>query len=50
MAESTFSFEILTPEHSFFSGEIEALTFTSTDGEWTVLKLSLIHISQPTRP
>ena len=38
MAESTFSFEILTPEHSFFSGEIEALTFTSTDGEWTVLK------------
>lgn len=38
MAESTFSFEILTPEHSFFSGNIEALTFTTNDGEWTILK------------
>ena len=38
MAESTFPFEILTPEHSFFSGEIEALTFTADDGEWTILK------------
>ena len=38
MAESTFPFEILTPEHRFFSGEIEALTFTASDGEWTNLK------------
>ena len=38
MAESTFPFEILTPEHRFFSGEIEALTFTASDGEWTILK------------
>lgn len=38
MAEKTFSLEILTPDHSFFSGEIEALTFTAADGEWTILK------------
>lgn len=38
MAENTFPFEILTPEHRFFSGEIEALTFTADDGEWTILK------------
>ena len=38
MAENTFPFEILTPEHSFFSGDIEALTFTASDGEWTILK------------
>ena len=28
MADNTFPFEILTPERRFFSGEIEALTFT----------------------
>ena len=38
MAENTFPFEILTPERSFFSGDIEALTFTASDGEWTILK------------
>ena len=38
MDEHLFHFEILTPEHSFFAGEIEALTFTTTDGEWTILK------------
>ena len=38
MAENTFPLEILTPEHQFFSGEIEALTFTADDGEWTILK------------
>ena len=39
MADNTFVFEIFTPEHSFFAGTIEALTFTAQDGgEWTVLK------------
>ena len=39
MASETFPFEILTPDHRFFSGEIEALTFTAADeGKWTVLK------------
>lgn len=38
MSESTFFFEVLTPERCFFSGEIEALTFTASDGEWTILK------------
>lgn len=38
MAENTFPFDVLTPEHRFFSGEIEALTFTTNDGEWTILK------------
>lgn len=38
MADNTFPFEILTPERRFFSGEIEALTFTADDGEWTILK------------
>lgn len=38
MAENTFSFEILTPECSFFSDEIEAMIFLADDGEWTVLK------------
>ena len=38
MAENTFQFDVLTPEHRFFSGEIEALTFTTNDGEWTILK------------
>jgi F-type H+-transporting ATPase subunit epsilon len=38
MADNTFPFEILTPEHRFFSGDIEALTFTADDGEWTILK------------
>lgn len=38
MADAAFHFEILTPERRFFAGEIEALTFTADDGEWTVLK------------
>ena len=35
---SEFSFEILTPEHQFFSGMIDALTFNAKDGEWTILR------------
>ena len=31
MASETFPFEILTPDHRFFSGEIEALTFTAAE-------------------
>jgi F-type H+-transporting ATPase subunit epsilon len=38
MAESTFLFEVLTPQRQFFSGEIEALIFQAHDGEWTILK------------
>ncbi len=38
MADDTFSFDILTPERRFFSGQIQALTFTADDGEWTILK------------
>lgn len=34
---NTFKLEILTPKKQFFSAEVEALTFTSTDGERTVL-------------
>lgn len=34
---NTFKLEILTPKKEFFSSEAEALTFTSTDGERTVL-------------
>ena len=32
MAENTFPFEILTPEHSFFSGDIESFTSTAIYG------------------
>ena len=35
---SDFSFEILTPEHQFFSGNVNAITFNAKDGEWTILK------------
>ena len=38
MADNTFSLDILTPERHFYSGPVEALTFTAYDGEWTVLK------------
>ena len=38
MADNTFSLDILTPERHFYSGPVEALTFTADDGEWTVLK------------
>jgi F-type H+-transporting ATPase subunit epsilon len=38
MADHVFHFEILTPERSFFTGEIEALTFMTSDGEWTILR------------
>lgn len=38
MADNTFSLDILTPERQFFSGQVEALTFTADDGEWTILK------------
>ena len=34
---NTFKLEILTPKKEFFNSEVEALTFTSTDGERTVL-------------
>ena len=49
MADNTFFFEVLTPEHSFFSGEIEALTFMAKDGEWTILKnhAPMIVVLQP---
>ncbi|MGM9522313.1 MAG: ATP synthase F1 subunit epsilon [Oscillospiraceae bacterium] len=33
-----FKLEILTPEHQFFSGMVDALTFNAKDGEWTILK------------
>ena len=33
-----FPLEILTPEHQFFAGEVEALTVTSIDGELTILR------------
>lgn len=36
--DNTFSFDILTPERCFFSGRIESLVFTASDGEWTILK------------
>ncbi|MBE6834960.1 MAG: ATP synthase F1 subunit epsilon [Ruminococcaceae bacterium] len=32
-----FKLEILTPKREFFNSEVEALTFTSTDGERTIL-------------
>jgi F-type H+-transporting ATPase subunit epsilon len=35
---SAFHLEILTPDHSFFSGDAEALTITCADGEKTVLR------------
>lgn len=35
---STFQFDILTPERCFFSGQVDALTFSAEDGEWTILK------------
>ena len=49
MADNTFFFEVLTPEHSFFSGELEALTFMAKDGEWTILKnhAPMIVVLQP---
>ena len=33
----TFRLEILTPKKEFYNAEAEALTFTSTDGERTIL-------------
>ena len=33
----TFKLEILTPRREFFNNQVEALTFTSTDGERTIL-------------
>lgn len=35
---SAYPLIILTPERQFFSGDVEALTVTTTDGELTVLK------------
>ena len=32
-----FKLEILTPKKEFFNSQVEALTFTSTDGERTIL-------------
>ncbi len=32
-----FRLEILTPKKEFFNADVEALTFTSTDGERTIL-------------
>lgn len=34
---AVFPLEILTPEHQFFNGGVEALTVTSLDGELTIL-------------
>ena len=36
--DHTFHLEILTPERQFFSADVEALTFTGADGEWTILR------------
>lgn len=33
-----FHLEILTPEHQFFSDDVEALTISTLDGEMTILK------------
>lgn len=35
---STFHMDILTPEHRFFEGEVQALTVDCLDGELTILK------------
>jgi len=35
--EKTFKLEILTPRREFYSSDVQALTFTSTDGERTIL-------------
>ena len=32
-----FHLQILTPARMFFEDTVEALTFTTTDGEWTIL-------------
>lgn len=37
MERNQFHLEILTPEHRFFEGPVEAMTFTADDGEWTIL-------------
>ena len=37
MKNNLFYLDILTPERLFFEGEVEALTFSAEDGEWTVL-------------
>ena len=36
--DSTFHLEIMTPERSFLSDEVEALNITTTDGKLEVLK------------
>ncbi len=35
---ATYRLEIFTPEYQFFDDEVEALTITTTDGQWTVLR------------
>ncbi len=35
---STFHLDIMTPEHLFFSGKVQALTVSTTDGGMTILR------------
>lgn len=35
---STFHLDILTPEHCFFSGDVQALTVDSDNGQMTILR------------
>lgn len=37
MSRQDFYLEILTPERLFFEDTVQALTITTTDGEWTCL-------------
>ena len=34
---ATFHLSIITPEHTFFEGDVDALVFTTTDGEWCIM-------------
>ena len=34
---ATFHLSIITPEHTFFEDDVDALVFTTTDGEWCIM-------------
>ena len=34
---ATFHLSIITPEHTFFEGDVDTLVFTTTDGEWCIM-------------